>query len=90
MFIHSGEALAKKEMICPFLGQLCRNCAIFIGRHYYLCYCTNYRGYLGRKKAVNKAVNKAVTHHAFSAKTKKDFRIPKIKTKALDPFITDL
>jgi len=83
---HRGEALAKKEMICPFLGQLCKNCAIYIGRHYYLCYSTNYRGYIGRRRAPNKAF----IRRASSPSTKKNFKIPVIKTRVLDPFNTDL
>lgn len=78
--------MAKKEMKCPFLGELCKNCAIYIGRHYYLCYCENYRGYIGRRRGAKKPK----THPPFSEKTKKDFRIPKIKIEAFDPFNTDL
>jgi hypothetical protein len=82
---YGNESLAKKEMVCPFLGGLCKNCAIYIGRHYYLFDSTKYRGYIGRRKAVRKAR----THHAFRAKPKNNFKIPVIKTEALDPFNTD-
>ncbi|OGP64713.1 MAG: hypothetical protein A2169_01925 [Deltaproteobacteria bacterium RBG_13_47_9] len=78
--------MAKKEMVCPFLGGLCKNCAIYIGRHYYLCYCIKYRGYIGRRGTIKKAA----TRHGFHSKTKKNFKIPIIKTGALDPFNTDL
>jgi hypothetical protein len=73
-------------MICPFLGAACRNCAIYIGRHYYLCYSTNYRGYIGRRRAANKGV----THRTFSAAPQKNFKIPKIEFGVLDPFDTVL
>ena len=39
--------LAKIEMLCPFSGGLCKECPQYRGRHYYLCFCQKYRGYLG-------------------------------------------
>jgi hypothetical protein len=39
--------MAKTKMLCPFSKELCRECAQYRGRHYYLCFCTKYRGYLG-------------------------------------------
>lgn len=42
--------MAKKKMLCPFSKELCRECAQYRGRHYYLCYCSKYRGYLGNPK----------------------------------------
>jgi len=33
-------------MICPFSGKLCRDCPVYRGRHYYLCFNTRYRGYI--------------------------------------------
>ena len=38
--------MAKEDMICPFSGELCRECAIYRGRHYYLCFSRKYRGYI--------------------------------------------
>ncbi len=38
--------MAKQAMICPFSRKLCRECAFDRGRHYYLCFRKNYRGYL--------------------------------------------
>lgn len=57
--------MAKTKMLCPFTNKLCRECAQYRGRHYYLCYCSRYRGYiedseeraeqeLGRRKAKEK------------------------------------
>jgi len=40
--------VAKTRMICPFSKGMCVECALYRGRHYYLCYCTKYRGYLGK------------------------------------------
>jgi hypothetical protein len=48
--------MAKDKMLCPFSGEMCRECPQFRGRHYYLCYYTKYRGYLG--KAENKEKKK--------------------------------
>jgi len=39
--------MAKTRMLCVFSGNLCRGCALYRGRHYYLCFRNNYRGYLG-------------------------------------------
>ena len=39
--------MAKTKMLCPFTKELCRECAQYRGRHYYLCFCSRYRGYLG-------------------------------------------
>jgi hypothetical protein len=39
--------MAKLKMLCPYSHQLCRECSVFRGRHYHLCFCKEYRGYLG-------------------------------------------
>ncbi len=39
--------MAKEKMICPFSKGVCQECPQYRGRHYYLCFCTKYRGYLG-------------------------------------------
>jgi len=38
--------MAKEEMLCPFSGKLCRECPLYRGRHYYLCFSKKYRGHL--------------------------------------------
>jgi hypothetical protein len=30
--------MAKVKMMCPFSGQPCRECSVYRGRHYYLCF----------------------------------------------------
>lgn len=40
--------MAKTRMLCPFSGELCRECPQYRGRHYYLCFYTKYRGWLGK------------------------------------------
>jgi hypothetical protein len=42
--------VAKTKMICPFSKGMCVECSLYRGRHYYLCYCTTYRGYLGKSE----------------------------------------
>ena len=46
--------MAKTKMLCPFSKGLCRECPLYRGRHYYLCFCTKYRGYLGDPKEKTK------------------------------------
>lgn len=33
--------MAKTKMICPFSGKQCRECPVYRGRHYYLCFRGN-------------------------------------------------
>jgi molybdopterin converting factor small subunit len=39
--------MAKKSLLCPFSKGPCVECAIYRGRHYYLCFARDYRGYAG-------------------------------------------
>ena len=43
--------MAKSPVRCPFNGRLCIECTLYRGRHYYLCNCEHYRGYI---KPINK------------------------------------
>ncbi len=36
--------MAKHKIQCPISGTACVECAIYRGRHYYLCYSAAYRG----------------------------------------------
>jgi len=36
--------MAKHKILCPISGSPCIECAIYRGRHYYLCYSRNYKG----------------------------------------------
>jgi len=38
--------MAKRKMLCPFSGELCKECPLYRGRHYYLCFNEKYRGCL--------------------------------------------
>ncbi len=39
--------MAKTSMLCPFSHKLCKECAVYRGKHYYLSFCKQYRGYIG-------------------------------------------
>ncbi len=30
--------MAKETMVCPISSKACKNCCLFIGRHYFMCY----------------------------------------------------
>jgi len=38
--------MAKEKMVCPISKGICVDCAIYRGRHYYLCYSKGYHGSL--------------------------------------------
>ena len=64
--------MAKDKVNCPFSNKLCKECALYRGRHMNLCYIPEYRGYLGvnRKPAVAESIG-----------------VPKnIAAKSFDPF----
>jgi len=68
--------MAKEKVLCPFSKKLCAECALYRGRHYYLCYVPAYRGFLGSEGKKRRRLSG----------TSSDFKIPEIKTKAMDPF----
>lgn len=39
--------MAKTKMLCPFSNELCQECPVYRGRHYFLCFHDKYRGHLG-------------------------------------------
>jgi len=41
--------MAKIPMLCPFSKEICHECVVYRGRHYYFCFRKEYRGYLGQK-----------------------------------------
>jgi hypothetical protein len=75
--------MAKEDMICPFSGKICQECSIYRGRHYYLCFCQHYRGYVTKSEPVckvNGPVSTGATSHS-------QFDFPSIATvTAIDPF----
>lgn len=47
--------MAKVDMLCPFSQRLCDECPLYRGRHYYLCFCEKYRGYIGQSEGDTKS-----------------------------------
>jgi hypothetical protein len=50
--------MARIPMLCPFSKDLCRECTIYRGRHYYLCFRKEYRGYLGKEGSMREVQNR--------------------------------
>lgn len=74
--------MAKTRMICPFSNKLCQECALYRGRHYYLCFYPKYRGHLNEPEEATKLSNRG-------ASSDKKFEIPPVITAgARDPFVT--
>ncbi|MBI4647211.1 MAG: hypothetical protein HY738_11650 [Bacteroidia bacterium] len=42
--------MAKTKMVCPFSRKFCKECPLFIGRHYYLCDKTKIDNEGGKQK----------------------------------------
>ena len=69
--------MAKEKVLCPFSNKVCAECALYRGRHYFLCYSSSYRGYLGGKRKNRRRAG---------AREQDRFELPEIKVKAMDPF----
>jgi hypothetical protein len=78
--------MAKKRMLCPFSGKLCKECPLYRGRHYYLCFCKEYRGYLDEPGEAIMAAPPAL-----GISPEKKFKIPSLNPgNAIDPFTTTM
>lgn len=64
--------MAKEKMLCPFSKKACRECPLYKGRHYYLCYCSKYRGYLGSESKTKRELAKPAINKF------KDFEMPPV------------
>jgi hypothetical protein len=53
--------MAKTQMVCPFSGKACRECAIYRGRHYYWCFNPKYRGHLNKSDQASDGVNNSIS-----------------------------
>jgi hypothetical protein len=75
--------MAKTEMICPFSGRLCRECSLYRGRHYFLCFSKKYRGHLdGSGDMTERGVSPAS-----GSSSARRLEIPLIKPgRVIDPF----
>jgi hypothetical protein len=74
--------MAKEKMICPFSGELCRECPIYRGRHYYLCFSKKYRGHVEKPGGDNVESNPGTPE----VECVKQFEIPAKMPSAIDPF----
>jgi hypothetical protein len=73
--------MAKAVMICPFSGTMCKDCPIYRGRHYLLCYCEKYRGCLP-EALKNLPLSKTGSNGKFT--------MPSLPTLNKDPYIDEL
>ena len=72
--------MAKTKMLCPFSGNLCEECALYRGRHYYLCFCDKYRGHLADTGETPASLDSGLS-------PMRKFEIPPIYARsAIDPF----
>lgn len=74
--------MAKEDMLCPFSGELCRECALYRGRHYYLCFNKKYRGHLEKPEGATGGSNPG----ASKVKPDEQFQLPAKMPSAIDPF----
>ena len=75
--------MAKTRVICPFSGRLCEECSLYRGRHYFLCFCEKYRGYLDGPENTTERV----AFPASGSSSTRRFEIPSLKPEsAIDPF----
>lgn len=74
--------MAKEDMLCPFSGKLCRECPLYRGRHYYLCFSKKYRGHLEKSEGVTKGINPGTPE----AEPDEQFEVPTKMPSAIDPF----
>jgi len=74
--------MAKEDMLCPFSGKLCRECPLYRGRHYYLCFSKKYRGHLERSERVTKGTNPGTSGVEYD----EHFEVPAKMPSAVDPF----
>ncbi len=68
--------MAKRKMNCPFSGRGCKECSIYRGRHYFLCFSKRYRGVVGdRAEDIEEAV-KNTTFFPSSRDEKQEIKVP--------------
>jgi len=78
--------MAKEDMLCPFTGNLCRECSLYRGRHYYLCFSKKYRGHLENSGGANKGTNPEISEEEYNEHFKPLTKMP----SAIDPFKTPM
>ena len=79
--------MAKEDMLCPFTGKLCRECSLYRGRHYYLCFSKKYRGHLEKSEGeAAKGTNPGTSEAEYDEHFKPLAKMP----SAIDPFKTPM
>ncbi len=76
--------MAKRKMNCPFSGKGCRECPLYRGRHYFLCFSKKYRGVIG-DRAEN--IEEALKNTNFFPSSKDEKRELKVSMDKLDKSI---
>jgi hypothetical protein len=61
-------------MMCPFSGKFCTDCAFYRGRHYFLCFCEDYRGHVDEPGQVTNVSGSL----ASGMRSSKKFEMPRI------------
>jgi hypothetical protein len=74
--------MAKEDMLCPFSGKLCRECPLYRGRHYYLCFSKKYRGHLEKPREAAGGTNPGTSEAEYDEHYKPLTKMP----SAVDPF----
>ena len=69
--------MAKTKMQCLISGDLCKGCALYRARHYYLCFRGNYRGHLRKPGEVSDTIAPPTPGPSRNHK----FEIPHIKPR---------
>lgn len=72
--------MAKVKMVCPFSGTLCKDCPVYRGRHFYLCFCEKYRGCLPQ----------AIKDLPMAKKSNGKFEMPPLPNLKKDPYIDEM
>jgi len=67
--------MAKKKMMCPFSGVGCKECTLYRGRHYFLCYSRKYRGVMGDRVENIKEALAGVSFFPSSRDEKEDLKV---------------
>ncbi len=66
--------MPKLRMLCPFSSRPCKDCSLYRGRHYSLCFSESYRGYLGKPGEGARAT-------PFGPGARRSMVIPKIRVR---------
>jgi hypothetical protein len=73
--------MAKETMVCPISGRACKNCCLFIGRHYFMCYAKS------RSHGPERVI-KIQTEQPVDLNVRGKFELP--DATGFDPFVAQL